>query len=194
MMKQNFKFYIGGILVLAMVFGLMIGFTGCIGCAVNGSDTEATAMSEEDEEMDYEDADDFYGDLDDDILDDEDAEALSAWGDGTCRPINTKEFYQLVASKDNAGTYIGEGPCVIDFWADWCGYCKQIDPYMKALAKKYKGKVQFYKVDADACPELLEIYGINGLPTIFFCSGENIQMTSGADSQEEFDKKIQSIL
>ena len=116
------------------------------------------------------------------------------WGDGTCRPINAKQFYQLVASKKNYDTYIGKGPCVVDFWADWCGYCKQIDPYMKALAKKYKGLVQFYKVNADENEELMQLYGIDGLPTIFFCNGEDIQMNSGAQSQEEFDKMIQQML
>ena len=118
----------------------------------------------------------------------------SSWGDGTCRSINAKQFYQLVASKKQYDTYIGEGPCVVDLWADWCGYCKLIDPYMQALAKKYKGKVQFYKVNADENEELLQLYGIDGLPTLFFCHGEDIKTTSGASSQEEYEELVRELL
>ena len=66
--------------------------------------------------------------------------------------------------------------------------------YDQFIFEKYKGKVQFYKVNADENEELMQLYGIDGLPTIFFCNGEDIQMNSGAQSQAEFDKIIREML
>lgn len=161
-------------------------------------DSENTELIDDDadysgdsDEDDIADAGDVYGNA----VDDDDKEAaVSNWGDGTCRAITTKEFYKLVASKSNNEVFIGEGPVVVDFWASWCGYCKQIDPYLKALAKKYKGKVQFYKVNADENGAITAAYGIESLPTLFFCSGDDITIEEGARSQSELDKLIQKML
>ena len=193
-MKLIIKIALGIILALFVLVGIVTCVGGCL-------DFDEELQTEEYEE---ESSDEYYEDeeeMDNNASNDNVAPGEESTivvpanrGDGTCRPINAKQFYQLVASKKNYDTYIGEGPCVVDFWADWCGYCKQIDPYMKALAKKYKGSVQFYKVNADENEELMQLYGIDGLPTIFFCNGEDIQMNSGAQSQEEFDKMIQQML
>ena len=185
-MKTIFK------VALGVIFGFLI-LLGIATCFFD-SDEDGTELTEEETEEYYEDSEESSNNDANNVAPGEDGAAYSNWGDGTCRAINAKQFYQLVASKKNHETYIGEGPCVVDFWADWCGYCKQIDPYMKALAKKYKGKVQFYKVNADENEELLQLYGIDGLPTIFFCSDEDIQMNSGAQSQAEFDKMIKAML
>ena len=191
--------------IFKVAIDVILGFfilIGIVTCALSFDDDEQETETTEEyyDEGDVNDAED-YNDSEEagsndasNIAPGEDGDAYSSWGDGTCRPINAKQFYQLVASKKNYETYIGDGPCVVDFWADWCGYCKQIDPYMKALAKKYKGKVQFYKVNADENEELMQLYGIDGLPTIFFCNGEDIQMNSGAQSQAEFDKIIREML
>ena len=189
-MKLIFKIILGIVLGVFVVFGL---FT-CLGGLLDDDDNTQTEETEEYEER----IDDSYDEDDteeNNIAPGEESDySVSNWGDGTCRAIDTKQFYQLVASKKQNDTYIGEGPCVVDFWADWCGYCKQIDPYLKSLAKKYKGKVQFYKVNADENPELMQLYGIDGLPTLFFCNGDDIQINSGAYSQAEFDEMIQAML
>lgn len=188
--------------ILKVALGIVLGFFILLGIATCffDSDEEGTETTEEYYEEEESDSEDYYDDEEGSSIDEnnvvpgEAGTTSSNWGDGTCRAISAKQFYQLVASKNNNETYIGEGPCVVDFWADWCGYCKQIDPYMKALAKKYKGKVQFYRVNADENEELLQLYGIDGLPTIFFCSGEDIQVTSGAQSQAEYDQIIKGML
>ena len=201
-MKLIIKIALGIILALFVLVGIVTCVGGCLDFdeELQTEEYEEGSSDEYEEESAYE----YYEDeeeMDNNASNDNVAPGEEStivvpanWGDGTCRPINAKQFYQLVASKKNYDTYIGEGPCVVDFWADWCGYCKQIDPYMKALAKKYKGLVQFYKVNADENEELMQLYGIDGLPTIFFCNGEDIQMNSGAQSQEEFDKMIQQML
>ncbi len=201
-MKLIIKIALGIILALFV----LVGIVTCVGGCLDFDEELQTEEYEEGSSDEYEEesSDEYYEDeeeMDNNASNDNVAPGEEStivvpanWGDGTCRPINAKQFYQLVASKKNYDTYIGEGPCVVDFWADWCGYCKQIDPYMKALAKKYKGSVQFYKVNADENEELMQLYGIDGLPTIFFCNGEDIQMNSGAQSQEEFDKMIQQML
>lgn len=193
-MKLIIKIALGVLLALFILVGLIT----CVGSCLDDNDEVQT------EEYDEESTDDFYED--DEEYEEGNADGSniapgegttttsSRWGDGTCRSINAKQFYQLVASKGQYDTYIGEGPCVVDFWADWCVYCKQIDPYLKALAKKYKGKVQFYKVNADENEELLQLYGIDGLPSVFFCHGEDIKTTSGAYSQEDYEKMIQEML
>lgn len=201
-MKLIIKIALGIILALFV----LVGIVTCVGGCLDFDEELQTEEYEEGSSDEYEEesSNEYYEDeeeMDNNASNDNVAPGEEStivvpanWGDGTCRPINAKQFYQLVASKKNYDTYIGEGPCVVDFWADWCGYCKQIDPYMKALAKKYKGLVQFYKVNADENEELMQLYGIDGLPTIFFCNGEDIQMNSGAQSQEEFDKMIQQML
>lgn len=201
-MKLIIKIALGIILALFV----LVGIVTCVGGCLDFDEELQTEEYEEGNSDEYEEesSDEYYEDEEemdnnasiDNVAPGEESTIVvpANWGDGTCRPINAKQFYQLVASKKNYDTYIGEGPCVVDFWADWCGYCKQIDPYMKALAKKYKGLVQFYKVNADENEELMQLYGIDGLPTIFFCNGEDIQMNSGAQSQEEFDKMIQQML
>ncbi len=181
--------------ILKILVGLVIVIFAVDMCM---DDTDTSSSSEEtgvfddnDEDPDAE-AGDIYGNAIDD--DGSTTATVSNWGDGTCRSINTKEFYQLVASKSNNGDFIGEGPVVVDFWADWCGYCKQIDPYLKNLAKKYKGKVQFYKVNADNCPAITNAYGIESLPTLFFCSGSDIKVETGARSEDELDEMISDML
>lgn len=191
-MKLIIKIALGIILALL----ILVGIVTCVGSCLDDDDEVQT------EEYEEERTDDYYEDADEEDCADgtniapgeEVVSTSSSWGDGTCRSINAKQFYQLVASKKQYDTYIGEGPCVVDFWADWCGYCKLIDPYMKALAKKYKGKVQFYKVNADENEELLQLYGIDGLPTLFFCHGEDIKTTSGASSQEEYEELVRELL
>lgn len=189
-MKLIIKIALGILLALLILLG---GIVTCVGGFLAFDDDEETQTEEyEDRIDDYYEEDNTDGD---NIVPGEEISTTSSyWGDGTCQPINTRRFYQLVASRSRYDTYIGEGPCVIDFWADWCGYCKQIDPYMQSLAKQYKGKVQFYKVNSDENEELMQLYGIDGLPTVFFCHGEEIKITSGAHSKEEYDQMIQEML
>ena len=75
----------------------------------------------------------------------------------------------------------GEMPCLIDFYADWCGPCKMVAPIMDKLADEYDGKVNFYKIDTEAEQELAAAFGIQSIPSLLFIPREGQpQMAVGA--------------
>jgi len=91
--------------------------------------------------------------------------------------------------------YQGELPCLIDFYADWCGPCKMVAPILEELAKEYKGKINIYKVDTEAEQELAGVFGIRSIPSILFCPADGApQMAMGALPKETFKKAIEDIL
>ena len=64
-------------------------------------------------------------------------------------------------------------PVLVDFWAEWCGPCKQLSPVLDELAKEFEGKVTIAKVNIDENPEAPQKYGVRGIPTlILFKDGE----------------------
>lgn len=97
----------------------------------------------------------------------------------------------------NAGkwNYVGEKPCIIDFYADWCRPCKMVAPIMDELAKKYKGQIIVYKVNTDEQKEIARAFGIRSIPTVFFCpmKGEP-QLTQGALPKEQFEEIVNKVL
>ncbi len=81
---------------------------------------------------------------------------------------------------------------VVDFWAEWCGPCKAIDPIVKDLAVKYDGKVTFAKVDADANPMKIRQFGIMGIPTLLvFKGGTLVDTIVGAVPKAKLESVIQ---
>ncbi len=91
--------------------------------------------------------------------------------------------------------FLGEKPCIIDFYASWCGPCKVMAPTLQTVAEEYKDKINVYKVDVDDQKELAASFGITGIPTLLFCSKNGKpQMSSGLLSKTDFDKAIQEVL
>jgi thioredoxin 1 len=71
-------------------------------------------------------------------------------------------------------------PVLVDFWADWCGPCKMMDPIIKELAAEYEGRVIVGKVNIDDYPEIPKRYGIEGIPTfLVFKNGELKRRVTG---------------
>lgn len=95
----------------------------------------------------------------------------------------------------NDWKYLGDKPCIVDFYATWCGPCKTIAPILEELASKYKGQIYIYEVDVDAEPELANAFGIQSIPTLFFCPVKGAQqIMQGGMPKESFEKAITEIL
>ena len=91
--------------------------------------------------------------------------------------------------------YEGNKPCIIDFYADWCGPCKKVAPILEELAKEYDGKIIIYKVNTEKQKELAGAFGIRSIPSLLFVpvTGQP-QMAQGALPKEQFEKIINEFL
>jgi thioredoxin len=91
--------------------------------------------------------------------------------------------------------YEGELPCLIDFYADWCGPCKMVHPILEELSKEYEGKIKIYQIDTEAEQELAAAFGIRSIPSLLFCPTEGQpQMAQGALPKATLKKAINEIL
>jgi thioredoxin 1 len=91
--------------------------------------------------------------------------------------------------------FVGSNPCIIDFYADWCGPCKMVAPVLEELSGDYKGKVDIYKVNTEEEQELAAVFGIRSIPSILFIPKEGQpQMSMGAMPKQSFEKIIDEVL
>jgi thioredoxin len=108
--------------------------------------------------------------------------------------ITKADFLQLVMNYEkNTKEWKFEGtkPCIIDFYADWCGPCRITSPILEELAAEYKGKIDIYKVNVDKERELAQVFGISGIPAFLYCPlNGKPSMTSGIAKDKEQTKKM----
>lgn len=86
-------------------------------------------------------------------------------------------------------------PVVVDFWAEWCGPCKQIGPALEELSDEYAGKVKIVKVDVDQNPNTAASMGVRGIPALFlFKDGEVVSNRAGAAPKAALESWIKDAL
>lgn len=110
---------------------------------------------------------------------------------------DTKYFIDKIAKiENNALTYIGDKPAIVDFYASWCGPCKKLSPIMEKMSKKYEDKVYFYKIDVDKSSDLANVLGITAIPTLIFFSDSTSSpiIMQGFMSETEIEHYISSYL
>ncbi len=87
-------------------------------------------------------------------------------------PVSDTSFESDVLDSDQ--------PVLVDFWAEWCNPCKMIAPIVDELAEEYDGQLRVAKLDADENPNIMQVYGVMGIPTlILFKGGEAVERITG---------------
>ncbi|MBO5619884.1 MAG: thioredoxin fold domain-containing protein [Paludibacteraceae bacterium] len=92
--------------------------------------------------------------------------------------LTTEQFRERVYDYKNERDwkYLGDKPCVIDFYTTWCGPCKRLAPIMEELSQTYCGEVVFYKADTERERELAYLFGINSIPQVLYVPMEGKPM------------------
>jgi thioredoxin 1 len=106
-------------------------------------------------------------------------------------------FKQKVFNYETNKSWKFEGnlPVIIDFYATWCGPCRQLSPRVEEIARKYEGKIVVYKVDTDKEQLLAQTMGISSLPTLLFIPVKGQPRSSvGAVPNETLEKAIAEVL
>ncbi|MFR8804638.1 MAG: thioredoxin [Anaerovoracaceae bacterium] len=105
-----------------------------------------------------------------------------------------KKVYDFEKNPDE-WRYLGSQPAIVDFYADWCGPCRQLSPVLDELAKEYSGKLTIYKVNVDNERGLATFFGIRSIPTLLFIPMKGKpQRSLGALSKTELKGIIKDVL
>ncbi len=114
------------------------------------------------------------------------------------RHLTKAEFLSKVANYEKTPDkweYLGSKPCIIDFYATWCGPCRKLAPILEVIAGEYAGKIDVYKIDVDKEPELAAAFGVQSIPTLLFCPMKNQpQIAAGFMDKATLQKAIKEVL
>jgi thioredoxin 1 len=105
------------------------------------------------------------------------------------------KIMQISDSEFDSKVLQGDLPCLVDFWAPWCGPCKAIGPMIDELAEEYDGKLRIAKMNVDDNPATPGKYGIRAIPTlILFKDGEKVDQITGAVGKPQLTELINKVV
>lgn len=112
--------------------------------------------------------------------------------------IDRSQFLELVYNYEkNPQSWVYEGniPCIVDFYADWCGPCKALSPRLAKLAKEFDGKIVIYKVNIDKEQQMARAFGISSIPALLWCPSKGEPaFTQGALPEDALRERIEDFL
>lgn len=101
--------------------------------------------------------------------------------------VNDTNFDEIVLKSDK--------PVIVDFWAEWCGPCRMIAPYIEQIGEEYKGKVIVVKCDVDSSPDVARRFSIRNIPTVlYFNGGQVVDKQVGAAPKPAFIAKLTPLI
>jgi thioredoxin 1 len=101
--------------------------------------------------------------------------------------VNDSNFDEIVLKSDI--------PVLVDFWAEWCGPCRVIAPYIEEIRHEFEGKAKVVKCDVDSSPAVAARFGIRNIPTIlYFKNGEVADKQVGAVPKPTFTAKLTALI
>jgi thioredoxin 1 len=104
--------------------------------------------------------------------------------------VNTLEFSDATFDQDVLNS---EVPVLVDFWAEWCGPCRQMTPTIDALASDYSGRAKIGKLNVDNNSGTAARYNIRGIPTLLlFKGGRVVEQKVGAAPKSEIQKMLET--
>jgi thioredoxin 1 len=101
--------------------------------------------------------------------------------------VNDTNFDEVVLKSDK--------PVMVDFWAEWCGPCRMIAPFVEEISHEFEGKAVVVKCDVDNSPGVSTKFGIRNIPTVlFFKEGKIADKQIGAVPKASFVAKLNALL
>lgn len=106
-------------------------------------------------------------------------------------------FRQKVFDYENEKEFkfLGDKPCVIDFYADWCAPCRRLSPILEEIAKEYDGKLNVYKINTDHNQNVSAYFNVTSIPAVLLCPMKGQpQMIVGLYPKQEYVNAIHKVL